>query len=366
LLNELEKVMRALIVSAAAAALLSTAGAHAQTLEATGLANGVISQDELTIPVGGGRTLWNNNGEGGSLEALVDITASHVAFESGVAVSGGFASATSYSGVDITLFNNTDGLVSIEQFGSTIIPAGMGFYLQDRVGLATDNNIFTGFGQTASGLTFNDLVSTDDGGLLAYSEFEFSVVSNDVTLYSLSGYMSLTYDIYDGLQRNFGLTDASLALDGFTTAYDNPFAWAFAWDDTHIVLPLNAFIETGDSRVIEYRTSVTSHTRTECITATTCLVAYSGFGDPIGRGGGASFAAAETFGRGGFGGEASSFDDPIENPITGIVFDPQQFVPFEFIPNGGTVPEPSTWTTLILGFGLLGAALRRRRVLTYS
>jgi hypothetical protein len=367
LLNELENVMRALIVSAAAAALLWTAGAQAQTLDATGAASGVISQDAITIPVGPGRTLWNNNGEGGSLEALVDITASHVSFESGVAVSGGFASATSFSGVDVTLFNNTDGLVSIEQFGSTIIPAGMGFYLQDRVGLATDNNIFTGFGQTNSGLTFADLVSTDGGGLIAYSEFDFSVVSDDVTLYSLSGFMSLTYDINDGLQRNFGLTDASLALDGFTTAYDNPFAWAFAWDDTHIVLPLNALIETGQSRVIEYRTSVTSHTRAECITATTCLVAYSGFGDPIGRGGGVAFASAlGGFEMASFGGGASSFDEPLENPITGIVFDPQQFVPFEFIPNGGTVPEPSTWTTVILGFGLLGAALRRRRVLTYS
>lgn len=359
--------MRALIVTAAAAALLSTAGAQAQTVDATGIANGQISQDAVTIPVGPGSSLWNNNGEGGSLEAIVDITATHVSFESGVAVSGGFASATSYSGVDVTLFNNTDGLVSIEQFGSTIIPAGMGFYLQDRSGAATDNNIFTGFGQTNSGLTFEDLVSTAENGLIAYSEFDFSVVSNDVTLYSLSGFMSLTYDEYDGLQRNFGLTDASFALDGFTSAYDNPFAWAYAWDDTHIVLPLNALIETGQSQTIQYRTSVTSHTRAECITATTCLVAYSGFGDPIGRGGGVAFAAAETttFGRGGLSGQGASMDLG-DNPITGIVFDPQQFVPFEFIPNGGTVPEPATWTTLILGFGLLGAALRRRRILTYS
>ena len=351
--------MRALIFTAAAVALLSTAGAQAQTIGATGVASGSISQDAVNIPVTPPTGYWvGAGGEGGSVEAIVTIKPNTVSFESGVAVSGGFASSTSYSGVDITLFNNTDGLVSIEEFGSTIIPAGMGFYLRDRTGGAQGNNIFTGYGQTNSGLTFEDLV-TDQGvdEPFAFSDFEFSVVSNEVTLYSLSGYASLSFDLYGNVQRDFWLSDFD-ALD-WEAAYDNPFAYAFAWDAEHIVLPLNALIETGQSQVIEYRTRVTSYTRADCIDPTTCLVAYSGFGDPIGRGGGASFAAAR------FGGDVSSFDIG-EKPITGIVFDPQEFVPFEFIKDGGAVPEPATWMTLILGFTLLGAALRRRRVLTYS
>jgi hypothetical protein len=28
---------------------------------------------------------------------------------------------------------------------------------------------------------------------------------------------------------------------------------------------------------------------------------------------------------------------------------------------GGVIPEPATWATLIAGFGLVGAGLRRRR-----
>ena len=359
--------MRALMMTAAAVALLSTATAQAQTIDATGLASGGITQDTVTIPVAPPTGYWVGGGEGGSVEAIVKINPATISFESGVAVSGGYASATSYSGVDITLFNNTSSLVSIEEFGSTIIPAGMGFYLQDRTGAAKDNNIFTGYGQTSSGLTFQDLLPTVEAGPFAFSDFEFSVVSNDETLYSLSGYASLTMDYYGNIERQFWLSDPE-ALDGLVTAYDNDLAYAFAWDATHIVLPLNALLEQGDSRVIEYRTRVTSYTRADCITPTTCLVAYSGFGDPIGRGGGASFAASlqdnmqmSSLGRGGFG--AQSFDGP--QGITGIVFAPQTFVAYEPM-SGGAVPEPSTWVMAIMGFGLLGAALRRRRAPSYS
>jgi hypothetical protein len=356
--------MRALMITAAAAALLSTAGAHAQTVGATGVAGGSITQDALNIPVTPPTGYWVGGGEGGSVEAIVSIKPKTVSFESGVAVSGGFAESTSFSGVDITLHNNTDGLVQIDNFGSTIIPAGMGFYLQDRTGGAQGNNIFTGYGQTNSGLGFENLDPTVSDGPFAYSNFEFTVTSNDVTLYSLSGYASLTMDIYGNVERDFWLSDFE-ALD-WVTAYDNPFAYAFAWDAEHIVLPLNALLEMGESQVIEYRTSVTSFTRADCINPTTCLVAYSGFGDPIGRGGGVAFAESiGDFQMASFGGDFGTFDIG-ENPITGIVFDPQEFTPFEFIPNGGTVPEPSTWTVLILGFGMLGAALRRRRILTYS
>jgi hypothetical protein len=34
------------------------------------------------------------------------------------------------------------------------------------------------------------------------------------------------------------------------------------------------------------------------------------------------------------------------------------------ITNLGVVPEPATWTMIIVGFGLMGAALRRSRALT--
>ncbi|MDZ4373916.1 MAG: PEPxxWA-CTERM sorting domain-containing protein [Phenylobacterium sp.] len=340
-------------------ALLAASSVQAQSIDATPTGYGEISETS-TIPFSAtlprGANVINLGGRGGSVESIVEISTSQISFESGVAVSGGFSSATSYSGVDVTVTNLSDSLLAISDFESTIIPAGMGFYLQERDGSANGNNIFTGYGQTFSDLTFEDLTHTGDyDSPFAYADFEFSVVSNDMTLYALSGSLSLSFDGEGNVVRNYSLFDAAGALDGFVTAYDNDIALAYAWDSTDILIPLNTLIESGQSQVIQYRTSVTAYTRADCITATTCLVAYSGFGDPIGRGGGVEFESFRGFG-------AQSLDTAF---ITGINFAPQFVDPVRLLDGGGAVPEPSTWAVMLLGFGFAGAALRRRRALSY-
>ena len=110
---------------------------------------------------------------------------------------------------------------------------------------------------------------------------------------------------------------------------------------------------------------------TQSITDTTiCLVAYSAFGDPIGRGGdvtndfrvggGLNFLGA-------FGGRLGQ-DDNGASFINGVVINDTTIdapkVTLDHL--GGPVPEPATWVSMIAGFGLLGAALRRRRVLAYT
>ncbi|WP_337188676.1 PEPxxWA-CTERM sorting domain-containing protein [Phenylobacterium sp.] len=359
--------MRSAKYLAAGLVLLAANTAQAQSIDATPTGYGEIAETAVvpfstTLPRG--YNVINLGGRGGSVESIVEIGASQVSFESGVAVSGAFSTATSYSGVDVTITNLSDGLLAISDFESTIIPAGMGFYLQERAGAATDNNIFTGYGQTFSGLTFEDLSTHVEAySPFAYADFDFSVVSNDVTLYSLSGWISLAFDSEGNVIQNYNLDVASAALDGFVLAFGsetlpNQLAWAYAWDSTNIVLPLNALLESGQSQVIQYRTSVTAYTRSDCITATTCLVAYSGFGDPIGRGGGVefeSFAAMRGFGA----------LDAEPKYITGINFSPQFIDPVRLTDGGGVVPEPSTWAFMIFGFGFAGAALRRRRTLSY-
>jgi hypothetical protein len=347
--------MRSLSYAIACGALLVGTSAQAQNVGIVGDGSAVIQQGAVEAPMGLGQGMLALNGRGGSAEAIVEVTASHASFESGVAVSGKQSSAVSYSGLDVTLTNgSTESSISIENFGSTIIPAGMGFYLADRDGMAIDNNIFTGFGQTDSGLSFGNLFAqVGNNNVFASAAFDFSIVSDDQTLYSLSGSLDLKF-VGGVLMTDYGLTDAEGVLHGFTTAYNTNFAQAYAWDATDIVVPLNALLLPGQSKVLQYRTSVSAYTNVDCVTTNTaCLVAYSGFGDPIGRGGGiASFAAR--------GAEAQGL-----NPITGIVFDPQDIEPFRGIASA-PVPEPATWISMLLGFGLLGGALRRRRVLSYS
>jgi len=347
--------MRSLSYAIACGALLVGTSAQAQSVGVVGDGSAVIQQGAVTAPMGLGEGMLALNGRGGSAEAIVEVTATHASFESGVAVSGKQSSAVSYSGVDVTLTNSsTEGSISIENFGSTIIPAGLGFYLADRDGMATDNNIFTGFGQTDSGLTFGNLFAqVGNNNVFASAAFDFSIVSDDQTLYSLSGSLDLKF-VGGVLTTDYGLTDAAGVLHGFTTAYNTSFAKAYAWDATDIVVPLNTLLLPGQSKVLQYRTSVSAYTNVDCVTTNTaCLVAYSGFGDPIGRGGGVQLAA-----RG-------LRTQQAYKPITGIVFDPQDIEPFRNIASV-PVPEPATWISMLLGFGLLGAALRRRRVLSYS
>jgi len=346
--------MRSLQFAIACGSLLVGTAAHAQNVGVVGDGSAVIQQGAAVVPVELGEGTLVINGRGGSAESIVQITSDHASFESGVAVAGRQSSAVSYSGVDVTITNtSTEGSISIENFGSTIIPAGMGFYLQDRTGQATDNNIFTGYGQTASGLGFGDLFAQVGNTTFATTAFDFSITSGDETLYSLSGSLGLRFE-GGALQVDYGLTDAAGVLHGFTTAYNSGFALAYAWDATDILVPLNTILESGQSKVLQYRTSVNAYTNVDCVAkSTACLVAYSGFGDPIGRGGGIANLAAR------------GFETQAIKPITGIVFDPQDIQPFRSIASA-PVPEPATWISMLLGFGLLGAALRRRQVLSYS
>lgn len=345
--------MRSLGYTIAAGVLLLGGPAFAQNVGVVvGQSDAAVQQGEVYVPLGPGSGIVNINGRGGSAESIVDITTTQASFESGVAVSGARSSAVSYSGVDVTLTNaSTSDVIAIRDFSSTIIPAGLGFYLSDRTGPATDNNIFTGYGQTLSANTLADLFGVAGAGVFATAGFDFTITSGDAILYSMTGSLSLGFDENGGLQTTYGLTDASGRLNGFTTAYDNSLALAYAWDATDILVPLNAILQAGQSMDLQYRTSVYASSDVDCVTRNVaCLVAYSGFGDPIGRGGGVSLAARGA-GPGG--------------TITGIAFDPQTFDPVSDIVSA-PVPEPATWLSLVAGFGLLGAALRKRRVLAYS
>ena len=87
------------------------------------------------------------------------------------------------------------------------------------------------------------------------------------------------------------------------------------------------------------------------------LVAFAGFGDPVGRGGGLDETPQALSGDVG----AFHADNPDEDfIITGLNF---RRTTVSVAPG---IPEPSTWAVMITGFGLAGAALRRRRRVAYT
>jgi|GEM_PF-2090588 len=379
--------MRSLAYVIACGALLTASSAHAVALDIAGKLSGNVALGSQSLPWANGMIAdFGSNGEGpgfgGSTETKVKVTPTYASFESGVAVSGPQASAESNSGLNVKIVNTGEEAISLNSVGSTIIPAGLGFYMQDRTsGDPKGGNIFTGFGQDDAS-SFASLFTEDLAGTtFATAGFTFDIFGDDYLiggesvneeaypLYSLSGELTLSFDANgnvvvggsvnaaDFYSDNF--EDVGLFLNGFDTQFNNDFALAYNWGQTDIEVFLNQIMGGGASTNLYYRTTAYASTTVGCVAdSLSCIVAYSGFGDPIGRGGGVSLAAARGF-------STQSLDS-----IDYLKFDPQLIDPFRpntsDIGGPGGVPEPSTWTMVIMGFGLLGAALRRRRVLSYS
>lgn len=368
---------RVLLASVAMFAFASSAQSQDLTRDFTGVKSGSVEISPFpTInfgPNGSGQIIGSVNfqqpiigNNGGSVEAIVNLNSNLVTFESGTATVGGNTRSTSISGIDINFENTNEGTINLTPFVSTIIPAGMGFYVQDVSGVPTGMNPFTGYGQSLS-VEFGDFFkSQSDVGKFAEAAFDFQVTTNDgdTTLYSLSGLVSLSFDIGGNVIINENLTGpegAGNELTDFANAINNHHALVYDWQATDILIPLSGFLGPNQSQVVSYRANVTSWTRSACINnGANCIVAFSGFGDPVGRGV-AEFAASSAFSS-----EISPFDIPTGNDhdfvIRGLNFNPTLVSVF----SSAAVPEPTTWALMISGFGLAGAALRRRRRVAYS
>lgn len=208
-----------------------------------------------------------------------------------------------------------------------------------------------------------------DGVGPARGGFEFTVIQRSpdsdeiTTLYSAFG----------------NANDEQLSASGGAGAENGPFngqtAYEFAggrvldWDTTPLNLELGS-LAAGATTTVEYFASYSVTSFDDCTDIFQCGGVQVVFGDPRNNG------SVRTFARG-LG--ANAIGDPVE--LINREYDPF-IVPFAFnlstdplptLPDGqgpvnyeGTysplaVPEPATWMTLILGMGLVGVALRRRR-----
>lgn len=300
---------------------------------------------------------------GASYTSRSELDGPEILFVNGNATSGSYASATSLTSLDVAFTNGGSEAIDAT-LHSTLLPAGFGMFVGSAACAAGP---VTSCSEAIGAPGFANFPNAPNNfGPLAFASFAFGVSLGGESLFSLTGSLALIFDPTVG--RNVLVTnirDAAGVLNGFTqvTPVDSPTGLAFVWDATDIELALGT-IGAGESRVLTYTTSTTTFTRSFGI-GTCGLVAFSEFGDPIGRGGSIPPPA---FARGSL---AAAAADPCDGSATGglRLQRPALFrYPVPTFENGiltvladSTVPEPATWAMMVAGLGLAGAVQRRRR-----
>lgn len=365
-------VMRFKLGGAAMTALLLATSAHAAVDAVVTASNASVNLTNIGGFASGVQLAGNLNdlfGAGGSYDATSDVDGPEITFKNGNFAAGGYAAVSSFTSLDVT-FTNDSSESFIPSFGSTILPAGLGLFVGSGCGTGPVRDCAEDV-NAAVGLTGLPNNFSNESSLIAQSTFDFRILDGETTVYSLSGSVSLIRDFQLG--TNFFVTDladAAGALTNFMQVADRPTAFAFGWDATDISFDLPGIMNPGDTRTLSYQTAVTTFTASPLLQCAGA-VAFSAFGDPIGRNGSIPPpAAAER--------QAFALDtDPgctmPSRPAPSIVrtfrFATPTFVNGRLTiallpPFGGTVPEPATWAMMLGGFGLAGSALRRRRRLT--
>lgn len=346
-----------------------------------GIASPTTFTDSVAGPNGALQNIYAPSGtgagaSGGAYDTFVTTTPSTVSFQAANSVAGPRVTATSTTVVDLS-FKNGANFIENGVLESTITPAGLGFYVAN-IGV-TGACLYTSCSSEGAApfttLTSSLLGPTGAPSLeLGTVGVAFQVFRGENTLFDVHGSMTLFTD-----GETFWVDDEDLVanlsfLDGFgkSTADGSDKAYGYAWDGKDVEInygSLNPFEDV----TLTYLTRVTSTASAFCAGNADCLLAFAGFGDPIGRGGGVdALSAASLFGGElfleAFGGGAlnatsgeidgvtftgATFDLPTFDPETGRV----TFVAAE------AVPEPGAWALMILGFGAVGSVLRRRRVL---
>jgi hypothetical protein len=295
----------------------------------------------------------------GAYVVTAETKPDYIVFSNGSIASGGLVSVTTTTSIAVT-FTNTASVAVRPELISTIDPAGLGLYLANTTGC--DQSQISACPQVKPGTEgFGFLSPNPDGGptVLGGASVSMTISDNFGTLKSLSAGIEL-----DGMDGGPSVTtsfsDGALGLKGFglSPESDGTTLVGYQWDATDLLISFPTTLAPGASDTLTYTTTVTSYTSDECDGACT-LVAYAGFGDPIGKGGG--------------GGNNRQIVSPDLDPTLGA--DGVEYGAFGFAPptfsNGdldlptvtlpaGVVPEPASWGLMLAGFGGVGLALRRR------
>ncbi len=360
-------------------------------------------------PVASSATQLAVLGEGGNgynnYQVSTAVTPSDIDFADNATALGSFSSLTTTTAVNITFTNN--GPVAVAPtLQSQITPGGFGMYVADPGlnptfvgGVVGDANQSPEVGASPSCECVADTrlnqyaAGPGNYGVPGYANeiagasFSFTVLSNGVMVEDISGSLTLAYNPAPGGSPIYTLTlspQAVAALPTFRliTSPGDPSALGYQWDAADLTVPLGGLLAPGASDTVSYDTTVTAYTLAGMSVVANNgrgqyfidpqILAYSGFGDPIGRGGGGTPPDASRPDADGVPGSGTIQDVyfprfqlglPTFDPVTGdlsLPVSPTELPALPLTYTEAVVPEPEAWTLMLAGLGGVGLAMRRR------
>jgi hypothetical protein len=361
-------------------------------------------------PVASSATQLQTIGEGGpgynNYQVSTAVTPTDIVFADNATTQGSLSHLSTATSVNIT-FTNGGSAPIVPTLQSEIIPGGFGIYVADpglnptfAGGLVGDVNQSPQSAATSvCGCSVNPVINTFAGGpgnymvpgwenAIAGASFSFTVTSNGVVVEDISGALTIDYNPADASHPIINVTlspQAVTALPTFRliTPAGDPSALGYQWDAADLTVPLGGPLAPGESDVVSYDTQVTVYSLAgESVTYQDGhgnyyiypqLLAYSGFGDPIGKGTGGGSSAVP---GGMFAADApasGAIQDvyfprfqiglPTFDPTTGLLSLPVSDTLLPALPlthAPAIVPEPETWALMLAGMGGVAFALRRR------
>ncbi len=308
----------------------------------------------------------------------IDNAAGYVAFANNASSAGNGSYMSARTSIQVNYTNPSSETIN-PTLTSTIIPGGFGLYIGN---LSGNPNYTTIYDPTAGDFTpsVEDLNKTPlfagYSGRYAYrstfsyyqyagsTSFSFQILSGATVVASYDATLTLTYN---GVSTPTLTTNFSSPLANFAAfPSDDPTrAIDYAWDATPVSLKLGT-LAPGASTSLTYVTTVTTQTfQTGLAPVDYPLIAYAGFGDPIGKTAGATGIADPSFpllelGLPDLQVDPTSGDVSVTAATFDNTYTPSQLPISNQNLNLDPIPEPATWAMMLTGIGLMGGALRRR------
>jgi hypothetical protein len=354
-------------------------------------------------------TTQNGGGPGyQDYQVSTAITPSDIIFGDSAITLGTLSSITTSTDVNIT-FTNQGSAPVVPTLQSQITPGGFGLYVGDPNSNPTFQHgvIGNAYMTPETGPNPNcgcNPVTTIAGFAsgpgnypapgyqndIAGASFSFQILSNGKTVEDISGALAISFNPANPSVPIITVNlspQAVAALPSFRllTSPSDPSALGYQWDTSNLTVALGGLLAPGASDTVSYDTTVSVYSFAGVDTVFQDgrghyftypqLLAYSGFGDPIGKGGGGTPPVVR------FPGDVAKAGSPDSGPIQDVYFPRFQLGLPTFDPLTGelslplsdqllpslplsytetVVPEPETWALMLAGLGGVALAVRRR------